>query len=223
MNQFKGPPTLDDVLDTYLDAVEEPTLASARDWGRRFPEYADALRSLAVNWKLADRIPEEPEANEIDEDAFVKRGMSIATGLLEAEKKKDLAAANQALAEAKRPIESLFMAAKAVGLTTDSLASNIGISAALVTKLHRRLLKPTSLPQQLVEAIALVIRESVDSVALYLAQPPASAAGALYRAQTKPKVATQEDFFAAVRSDASLNEEARAHWLSLESKRKFSP
>lgn len=208
MSEPNKQPTLDDMLDTYLAAVEEPNLDSAREWGRRFPEHADAILDFVTSWELAASLPVDPRADPIDAVMFVQRGMTVVAGVLRREQEKDLAAAPQL-------IESLLANAKARGMTTGDLAARLGLSIPLVAKLNRRLIDLVSIPHELIEAIAAALGRTADAVDLYLAQSPALAAGTFHRAAGKPAIAGREDFFGAVRSDPALSNEHRAHWLSL--------
>ncbi|WP_437795480.1 hypothetical protein [Sorangium sp. So ce693] len=209
MSKANERPALEDVLDTYLVAVEEPDLDSAREWGRRFPEHAEAIRDFVTSWRLAARLPANPSAAPIDTATFVQRGMTVVAGVLRGEQEKDLAAVT------RPPIESLLVEAKARGISTADLAAKLGLSVTLLAKLNRRLLDHASIPRELIQAIAVTLARSADAVALYFAQPPTFAAGAFHRAAGKPAIADREDFFGAVRSDLALTDEHRARWLSL--------
>ena len=70
----KGP-ALDDVLDTYLAAVEEPNLDSAREWGQRFPEHSGAIRDFAASWMLAACLPADPRS--LSDVAFSEMGKAV--------------------------------------------------------------------------------------------------------------------------------------------------
>lgn len=208
MSKPEERPALDDVLDTYLAAVEEPDLDSARDWGRRFPEHADAIRDFVMSWKLAATLPPDPRAAPSDEEAFLQRGMAVVAGVLLREQEKDLAAS------ALPPIENLLTEAKARGMTPPELAAKLSLSVPLVAKLSRRLIEPASIPRQLVEAIAGLLGRASDAIASYFELQSTIAAGAFHRASKKPTVAHREDFFAAVQSDPAITKEHRARWLS---------
>ena len=209
MSEPNKRPTLDDMLDTYLAAVEEPDLDSAREWGGRFPEHANAILDFVTSWKLAASLPADPRAATIDAVTFVQQSMTIVVGVLRREQEKDLAAVPQPL------IESLLADAKARGMTTGDLAARLGLSIPLVSKLNRRLIDLASIPHELTEAIAATLGRTADAVDLYLAQSPTLTAGTFHRAAGKPTIAGKEDFFGAVRSDPALSDEHRARWLSL--------
>lgn len=210
MSKPEERPALDDVLNTYLAAVDEPDLDSAREWGRRFPEHAEAIRDFVTSWKLAATLPADPHAPPIDSEAFVQRGMAVVAGVFRREQEKDRAVSPPP------PIENLLAEAKARGMMPPELAAQLSVSVPLLAKLSRRLIEPASIPRQLVEAAAMLLGRAADAIASYFEQPPTIAAGAFHRASKKPTVASREDFFAAVRSDPAITKERRDHWLSLD-------
>lgn len=210
-------PTLDDVLDTYLAAVDEPDLASAQEWGRRFPEHAEAIRDFVTSWKLAASLPANPRSAQIDAASFVQLGMAVVAGVLRREQEKDHAV------PPSLPIKNLLTEAKERGLTPADLAIKLGMSVPLVAKLSRRLIDPASIPRELIEATAKLLGRVADEIEFYLEQPPTFAAGAFHRAAGKPTVAGREDFFRAVQSDPVIIDEHRTRWLSLAASGKPSP
>ncbi len=84
-------PTLEDVLDTYLAAVDEPDLDSAREWGRRFPEHAEAILDFARSWMRATTLPADPRAAPMDAASLGRLGMTVVAEVFRAEQEKDRA------------------------------------------------------------------------------------------------------------------------------------
>lgn len=217
MSNPKKRPTLDDVLDAYLLEVEGPTIKSAQEWAQRFPEHAKVLLEFVASWKLAEVLPANNQAPVLDVATFVEQGMVVAGKMLRNEQQEEHAVVSRA------PIESLLADAKALGLTSATLAARTGMSIPLITKFHRRLLDPASIPVEAIDELARELNRVVSDISRYLAQPPVAATAAFHRAQTKPSLVGQEDFFNAVRSDPSLTEAQRTRWLSLEPNNEHSP
>jgi hypothetical protein len=90
LGEGEGVSAVDDVLDAYLEAVEVPSHDSARAWGRRFPEHAEAIRDFVTSWKLAARLPADPRAAPIDATTFQQLGMDVVDGVLRREQEKDV-------------------------------------------------------------------------------------------------------------------------------------
>lgn len=217
MSEPEGHPTLEEVLDTYLAAVEEPDVNSAREWGRRFPEHARALRDFAVTWKLAAILPVDPHTTPLDAAAFGERGRAVAEEALRRAQEMDEAET------AEPPIETLAAAAKARGLAPSELAARLSLSVPLFAKLNRRLIEPTSIPRELIEDLAAALGQAPGTIARYLAQPSTLAQGAFHRAEGKPGIVAREDFTSAVRADPALSDDQRARWLLLASPGTPSP
>lgn len=202
-------PTLDDVLDTYLASMEEPNLETAKEWGRRFPQHAEAIRDFVTSWRLAASLPADPRSAPIDAATFVQQGMLVVEGVFRREQEKD------GSASLSLPIESLFAEARVRGLAPADLVTGLGMSIPLVAKLNRRLIDPASIPNELIEAVAQLLGRESEAITFYLEQPPTIAVGAFHRASGKPTIAGRENFFRAVRSDPAITDEHRARWLLL--------
>lgn len=209
MNRPDEQPTLEDVLDTYLTAVEEPDLRSAREWRQRFPQYAEAIQDFVVSWKLATGLPANPHVRQPETAAFLERGRSLIADVFRRLQEEEQTATTGP------SIDTLLSAAKARGIGPGDLAVKLDVSIPLVGKLNRRLIEPASIPRELIEALALNLGYEQGSISRYLAQPPTITTGTFHRAAGKPTIAAREDFETAVRTDSALTPGQRARWLSL--------
>jgi hypothetical protein len=199
--------TLEDVLDAFVASAADPGDASLADWIRRYPQYERELTEFAASWSLMRSLPPAPDAEQVDEETLVLRGMSVVQNLLHRQQTAAVAAAV--------PFESLLAEAQSHGLEPAHLAQATGLGVAALAKLERRLIRFGSIPREAIERLAAAVQRGTDAVAAYLQGSPQFAAAAAHRAEQAPQLAEQEDFFEAVRADPTMTEEQRAAWLSL--------
>lgn len=211
MDKHNQIPTLDDVLDAYVDAVALPSHPALLEWIRRYPQYERELTAFTVNWSRIEHSHLVTDVAETDEDTLVLRGMSIVQNLLHAQR-----TLNRESEQAEVPaIAGLLREGNRLGLKLPSLAAAVGLTPALVREIDRRLIALASIPREAIEAFAQALRCAPQAVERYLKGTPKFAAGAQYRADEAPVLAEQRDFFVAVREDSSMSPEQKARWLAL--------
>lgn len=189
---------LQDVLDAYRAALDEPSKAALDDWIRRYPQYARELTDFTVGWSLSQTLPPRPEVLALPSEALRRRGLDALARVF-----------------GELAMTSLSDAGTARGLTVDQVAQRAGLSLVLLRMLDRRLIRFSSIPRQAIEAVASAIGRDAAAVASYLQGAPTLAPGASYYAEQKPELAEQDDFFDAVRDDPDLDEATRTRWLDL--------
>lgn len=109
------------------------------------------------------------------------------------------------------PLRGLISEARKQGLTAAELADAAHLSVPLVTMLDLRLIRYVSIPRQVVEDVAGVIRRSTEQVALYLQGAPIRTAVAYSDTDASAESQEQQqDFLDAVNTDVSLLGERRA-------------
>jgi hypothetical protein len=223
---------LEQVLDAYAAAEPGPSRIALAEWIREYPQYARELTEFTANWQLLEWADDQSasdtaaEADVVsDEDRLFLRGMSAAQSAfyaLRAKRELDTAPElsriqTEAASVADRtPITGLFDAASSVGLSSNGLKERVGLSAAILQKLNRRLIDPSTIPTRVIADLAAVLRRSVDTVWAYLRLDAAFAASAQHRSNQAPTLPKQrEDFFDAVRNDLSLAESRKQELLAL--------
>jgi len=77
MNDQQERQTLEDVLDEFVASGAGPNSASLAEWIRRYPQYERELTEFAASWSLMKWLPPSPDAEEVDEETLVLRGMSV--------------------------------------------------------------------------------------------------------------------------------------------------
>lgn len=112
-------------------------------------------------------------------------------------------------------ISSLLEQAGAIGIDAVALADQSGLSVSLVTKFDRRLIAFSSVPQKVIERLAVALRITVESLSGYLEQAPALAVGARFKAQHTPTLSGTQNFFDAVTADRSISEERRSELMQM--------
>lgn len=205
MKQERHTPELEVVLDAYATETSTSDPQELAKWMREYPQYACELMDFAAARSLSERLSSAGGPEE-DEEALVARGLAVLDEIL---------GAPAAQRTQSGPLNDLVAAARERGMTVADLADAIGLSVPLVAKLQRRLLRLASIPHQLVEDLARILRYSSEAVANYLGQSPSLAAGAHYRSDRAPTLNEQQDFLDAVRSDPSITPENRGRWISL--------
>lgn len=206
MSKHPEQDTLDDVLNAYLDVAPTPSAEDLAVWVQKYPQYREELTEFTVARSLMLHLP--ANSDPLDETALFTRGVSVMRTVLQREREKQAAE--------QPPPASLLEEGQRQGMNIHKLAELTGLSAALWRKLDRRLIRPASVPRQLVERIADMFHNPVAVVQRYLSQPPMLSPSALYRAKATPTLGEQEDFFEAVRNDLSLSDEQRQRWLAVQ-------
>lgn len=227
---------LDAVLEAYADAEPGPDRATLVVWINRYPQFARELTDFTARWQLLKWAGDEEEAAapaaaskvlDEEQERMVLRGVSAAQSVFFAKRAArrvpgHTASASEASAlsgtapQAVAPIQSLIDAARRVGLEYAALKQRVGLSDALLQKLNRRLINPRSVPARVIEDIAVAIQQHVEAVSRYLALDPTFAVGAQHRASQAPILPKeQEDFFEAVRNDATLSADRKTEILAL--------
>ena len=208
MNNPNGLERLEDVLDAYVASDSGP-YASLDDWIRRYPQYEQELTEFAISWSLMESLPPSPDTKEVNEGTLVLRGMSVVQNLLHA----------QSLESGSVPVppfESLLAEGRLRGLEPHQLARVARLGDSLLRKLDRRLIRYTSIPTDVIGALAEAIRTDGASISAYLQQGPALATATEHRSEQAPVLGDPENFFDAVRADPTISPEDAARWLELE-------
>lgn len=228
---------LERILEEYAASEPGPSRATLPVWIREYPQFAQELTEFAARWQLmewagddADNEPHGAKANVADEEneRLILRGMSAAQSVFYARRAARAKQVSEAVAASvdrsphaasegmSAAIDSLIAAAGHVGLTYPALRDRVGLSDALLQKLNRRLIDPLTIPVRVIADLAGAVQQRVESVAAYFALAPTFAIGAQHRANQTPTLPkAQEDFFDAVRNDATLRVSRKDELLAL--------
>ncbi len=199
---------LEDVLDAFVASDCDPN-ETLHEWILRYPEYEQELTDFAVSWSLMKSMPTAPDAEEVDEDILVLRGMSIVQNLLHNQSKRSVSGSDV-------PFESLIDEGGEHGLEIRQFAQLAELGVILLRKLDRRLIHYPSIPQDAIKNLANAIKREASSVAAYLQRNPTFATATEHRSEQAPVLNAPEDFFDAVRDDPTILREHAARWLELE-------
>lgn len=123
----------------------------------------------------------------------------------------------EALAEAEQPISGIVSDLKAMGLKPVEIANTLQIDASVLGKLDLRLIDPATIPQRLINHLALVMERATGQIQAYLALPPTLAPAAMYKARRRPAVSSaielgRESFTDAVETSA-MDDDLKQFWL----------
>lgn len=197
---------LEDVFDELVASEPLPSADVLDRWIRRYPQFEGELIDFVASWSLMESAaaPEYP-ATDATHAALVLRGMSIVQNLLH-----DRSRAS----EPRGTLDGLLSTARAAGTTLAELAAITHLGEVVLRKLDRRLIRFSSIPEEVMSAVAAVLKTSVEAVRSYLQGPPSFATNTHYHAAQTPALAQEEDFGAAIRNDPTMSETDRTRWLS---------
>jgi hypothetical protein len=193
--------------------IEQQVYQALRTAGLFFPESDDEVKraealmaneDIMVPAELADpmKVFERYKAHSAERVFTVAEGIDEGTVAI-------------VFADDLEGFNSILSEGKSSGLSNVQLARKAKLSIALITKLDLRLIRYKTIPGKVIENVASAIKRTVEEVARYLQGRPRFAPDAGYKADEAPQIPEQQDFFEAVRTDSSLNEDEREHLLSL--------
>ena len=199
---------LEDVLDAYVASDTDPG-GTLKEWIRRYPEYEKEITEFAASWILMDFLPPTLDAERVDEETLVLRGMSVIQSLLHEQ-------LTESPSKSVMPFDSLIVEGRARGLPPSKLAAEVRLGDTLLRKLDRRLIHFASIPREVIEGLAQGIQKERVSVSTYLQQSPLFAVATEHRSEQAPTLIDSEDFFDAVRADPTIAQEDAAYWRDFE-------
>jgi hypothetical protein len=190
-------PALDHVLAEIASSSTPPDAAQLRGWLAKYPEFKSEIIEFATDWveMEAARVPHEVTREEVD--LVVNRTMSRV---------------HQILFDAKKPasLTDLMADVKASGHDLDSFQRAVGVDRSIVSCFAGRLIKPATVPFNLVKAMAEALNRPVEVLQDFLRLPPMPAGA--YKARNRPQ--TKQEDFATILMDADLPEAEKARWLA---------
>ncbi len=170
MNATMKPMELEEVLAQCEQEIQQHGRPNLKEWLIQYPQYADEIiEYCSFSWDFEEAQKRSPDPR------------------IEADLRK---AAQDAFLEATRfPFgPKLGYWADRLGMSTKDLADKLGIGMSVLAKLDRRLIRPETIPQTLVDRLATVLRRPVEWIRQYLEQPPVWAHNASYRAFGEPGI-----------------------------------
>ena len=180
-----------------------------RAWLNRYPQHADEL----IGWAADAPTLECALENAAPDVAGEAHTLAIGRTVL-AEMRTRYFAGLEAAPRAV--VDDLIQAAKGQGLTPKTLAAQIGVGLPMIAKLQQRLIRLSTIPEELVNRLAQSLDTGAEQVRAYLSRPTTLAAGASYKSDGVPQAAPTEDFEAAVRACTDMSAEQKQFWLKQE-------
>ncbi len=197
---------IDILFADWSEDRQSATPQSLRAWLNRYPQFADELIGWAADAPTLECALETATPDAAGEAHTLAIGRSVVAEM----RTRYFAALEPAPVPA---LEDLIQAAKAQGLTPKTLASQIGVGLPLVAKLQQRLIRLSTIPEELVNRLAQALDTGTEQVRAYLARPSTLAMGASYKSDGVPQAGQAEDFDAAVRACTDMNAEQKQFWL----------
>ena len=196
----------DELFADWSEDRQSATPQSLQNWVRRHPDYAAQLMQWAVDAPLLECAMQQP-ADPIGEARTAAIGRQVLAEM-RARYLTDTAT------EPETALTSLYAAAQKRGMSVKALAAQIGVGVPLVAKLQQRLVRATTLPEELVSRLSEALQVSGAQIRAYLNQPSGLATGASYKSDDVPQAGEPEDFATAVRACADMSASQKQFWLS---------
>lgn len=190
-------PSLDDVLAEIAALSTPPDARQLRNWVNRYPEFKVEIVDFATDWIEMAAAKNAFEVTQENVDLVVDRTMSHI---------------QQFLDEAERPpsVDDLPAEIQAAGYDLESFQCVVGIDRSMLTCLAERMIRPATIPEKLVRAIAETLNRNIESVRDFFRLPPKPAAA--HKARKQPE--TKQVDFAFVVEYADLPENEKVRWLA---------
>ncbi|MGD1152742.1 MAG: hypothetical protein ABR911_07715 [Syntrophales bacterium] len=203
---------LEDVLDAYVEATgETPDRIILREWIRRYPKFRRELIEFTVQWSLMETLPPSEGTKAVNEDTLVLRAMSIVSDRLHALDLRDRAE--------ELEISDLLEEIKKAGLKINNLAKQCDLSTAIITKLAKRLIEPTSIPERLIDCLCSLLQKKPENIREYFQGAAGWPLSVRYCAIAPPEPQEErENFFDAIRRERTMDEKQRQLWLSYDTR-----
>ena len=203
-------PTLDDVLNTFVQENDRPTAGNLQEWVERYPQFRKDLIDFAAAWAEQLVLPEAEEIAAETEKLLVDRAMSHVHNVAYS---RDLETLRETTTD--DPVHSLTGDAHRVGTEPAELARVCRLDLGLLSKLNSRQIQPWTIPAELIGMLAEQLNKTVAALTIFFAGPPRAAIGKAYLSRGKPTASPQQSFAEAVQQ-SSLSDEEKARWLSEE-------
>ena len=201
-------PTLDDVLNAYVEENDGPTAENLQEWVNRYPQFQEDLVEFAAVWVEQLVLPPAAEMGAEAERRLVDRAMSH---VLNVAYSRDVETQEQAASD--DPVDSLTQDAQRAGMKPLQLARACGLDLGVLSKLNNRQIQPWTIPAELIRILAEHLHKTASGIKVYFAGPPLGPTGKAFLSRNKPTSTGQQDFADAVRA-SSLSDEEKARWLN---------
>jgi hypothetical protein len=190
-------PELEEVLAQLTTLNAPPSADALRLWLSRFPQYRHEIIDLVTDWTTIAALDtgEVPSADDVDQ--IVNRTMSHIQRLMDTPDR---------LGE----IHDLLTDIQLAGFDIGVFEREIGVDRSILTCMAERLIKPSTVPLQLINIVAAALRRTTGAVRHFFLRPPEVAAA--YKARRSPKP-QQVDFHSLV-AHADLSDQQKAKWLA---------
>jgi hypothetical protein len=205
--------SLRDAMYTMSLAKAVPDAELLDEFARRYPQHADVLTEFAIELAI-DSLMHRSNEEDVPADAdaispVVSRVMSQFENQLYERRQAATPPARAATASVENPFATLDRQ------EFRSLASQLDINNAFLSKLRDRTIEPISIPKAYYRHLAVEMDKDTEAMIAHLYAPQESVAAGrqLYKAEGKPAVTARQSFEEAVKT-SGLSEEQQRRLLS---------
>jgi len=194
---------LEDVLTELVLAQEKPDAALLDEFTRRFPEYAEALTSYAI--ELATEAALETDKTSVLPKDAGKEASVLALRAMSRFQNRKFATQTQG-----RTVSRAAMVNPIASVATKELraiVAKLEINDVLMMKLRDRRIREDTVPAWFCADLARELSISEDVLRAHLAAPPQIQSATRFKADGKPETATKESFEEAIESSGLTPEQ----------------
>jgi hypothetical protein len=200
---------MDEILDEFAIEFEERGEEALERFADEHPELIEILYEQAGVVRMLRHLPEADMTNE-EEQARVLKSVSLVQNLLyERRKGTPLAVENSSV-----EIQSLQVLLAERNETFDSASATLGLSSLILEMLHKRRVRPGSIPRRLVDSLAELLGTTAEAIHTYLSMKPVQSGG-FYKSDMAPTFREQDEFRDLIIHDPDLTQASKDYWISI--------
>lgn len=207
-----------DVLYQFALSYHHPDVQQLDDFVRRYPGYADALTTLAIELALEHANSKEDETAveayqpDAETAAMLSRAMSRFQNRLYAVRAVQTAVPPEHLTKKAQATRDLFGWRSRDEM--QRLSAKLDVSQLFLKRMRDREIRSDTLTDGFIHYVAQTMEEPQEDVALHFAGKPQIAAHQYFKSEVTPTAGLQLTFEEAVRS-SGLTPEQQARLLAL--------
>lgn len=177
-------------------------------------DLAEALLATPVPERLAfarSAVSKRPETAEAVARLVMADAATPPQDVVHGDDERLAAVAIEAFRRLRSRPATLLARARALSITPDAVGRQLRLGIDVVVKLDRRLIRPDSIPAELVERLASLLGETVEGARSMLGGGPRLGA-AFYSSAKPPKPQEPETFERALARSPATSPDDRAFW-----------
>lgn len=198
-------PELSDVLDEIQLSGEDLSPDNISYWMKKYPRFADEILEFAAFKAVVENVPDPEDPPPVPPWVSEKR----------LERVRRIVRAAVRREGTDEAAGSLRWWARERGLRFPELARRVGLPLSLLANLEQRFVRFGTIPEGIFGRFSEVLGVPAETVREYFRRPPRMTPQAEFKAQDRPEVPDQEDFYTLVERDPMLTPEQKKELYTL--------